>query len=133
MRFTSGCSPAPVCTPTRSSIFCGMTSARQRGTEFKSEFDWQRRWTLPKALKQCDPNYRTAYFGKFGSDMGTSPDDIEFGEGDGWTTNRTAGRPTPMQERGRSVVKQDPKLAFAVTNRAIDFLERQARSHAVWL
>src|SRR5688572_18341863 len=37
MRFTSGYSPGPLCTPTRRSIQNGMTPARQRGTEFKSE------------------------------------------------------------------------------------------------
>ncbi|MBT6054748.1 MAG: sulfatase-like hydrolase/transferase, partial [Planctomycetaceae bacterium] len=35
MRFTSGYSPAPLCTPTRRSILCGTTTARS-GTEFRS-------------------------------------------------------------------------------------------------
>ena len=125
MRFTSGYSPAPLCTPTRRSIFCGMTPARQRGTEFASEFDWEGRLTLPQALKQADRNYRTAHFGKFGSQMGADPEQVGFDESDGWTTNRTGGMPTPMNERGRSVTKQDPKLAFTITDRAIDFVKRQ--------
>lgn len=125
MRFTSGYSPAPLCTPTRRSIFCGMTPARQRGTEFASEFDWEGRLTLPRALKQADRNYRTAHFGKFGSQMGADPKQVGFDESDGWTTNRTGGMPTPMDERGRSVTKQDPKLAFAITERAIGFAKRQ--------
>ena len=125
MRFTSGYSPAPLCTPTRRSIFCGMTPARQRGTEFASEFDWQGRLTLPQALKQADRSYRTAHFGKFGSQMGADPDQVGFDESDGWTTNRTGGMPTPMNERGRSVTKQDPKLVFAITERAINFVKRQ--------
>lgn len=125
MRFASGYSPAPLCTPTRRSIFCGMTPARQRGTEFASEFEWEGRLTLPQALKQADSNYRTAHFGKFGSQMGASPEQVGFDESDGWTTNRTGGMPTPMEERGRSITKQDPKLAFALTERAIDFAKRQ--------
>ena len=125
MRFTSGYAPAPLCTPTRRSIFCGMTPARQRGTEFASEFDWQGRLTLPRALKQADLTYRTAHFGKFGSQMGADPEQVGFDESDGSTTNRTGGMPTPMEERGRSVTKEDPKLAFAITERAIDFVERQ--------
>ena len=125
MRFASGYSPAPLCTPTRRSIFCGMTPARQRGTEFASEFDWQGRLTLPNALKQADPAYRTAHFGKFGSQMGASPEQVGFDESDGPTTNRTGGMPTPMNERGQSVTKEDPKLAFAITERAIDFAKRQ--------
>ena len=125
MRFTSGYSPAPLCTPTRRSILCGMTPARQRGTEFASEFDWSGRLTLPLALKQADSNYRTAHFGKFGSQMGADPDQVGFDESDGSTTNSTGGMPAAMEERGRSVTKQDPKLAFLITKRAIDFARRQ--------
>lgn len=113
MRFTSGYSPAPLCTPTRRSIFCGMTPARQRGTEFKSEFEWSGRLTLPVALKRADPSYRTAHFGKFGSDMGASPEEVGFDESDGWTRNRTGGMPTAMEERSRTVIKEDPKLVFS--------------------
>ena len=69
MRFQSGYSPAPLCTPTRRSIQCGMTPARQRGTEFKSTFDWTNRLTLPRALKSVDPNYRCAHFGKYGEQI----------------------------------------------------------------
>ena len=105
MRFASGYSPAPLCTPTRRSIFCGMTPARQRGTEFKSEFDWTGRLTLPKALKQVDPNYRSGHFGKFGNEMGASPDDVGFDESDGWTTNATGGMggldPRTRSKRGQ--------------------------------
>ncbi len=133
MRFTSGYAPAPLCTPTRRSIFCGMTPARQRGTEFKSEFEWRGRLTLPQALKQAHASYRTAHFGKFGSEMGASPDDVGFDESDGWTTNRTGGMPTPMAERGQSVVEADPKIAFAITNRAIDFIQRQTPGHPFYV
>ena len=133
MRFTSGYSPAPLCTPTRRSIFCGMTPARQRGTEFKSEFDWTGRLTLPQALKRADPNYRTAHFGKFGSEMGASPEEVGFDESDGWTTNRTGGMPTPMEERGLSVVRDDPKLAFAITDRAISFIDHNIGKHPFYI
>ena len=133
MRFTSGYSPAPLCTPTRRSIFCGMTPARQRGTEFKSEFDWSGRLTLPEALRQADPSYRTAHFGKFGSEMGASPEEVGFDESDGWTTNRTGGMPTPFEERGRSVVEDDPKLVFGITDRAIGFIERHVDKHPFYV
>ena len=38
MRFSSGYSSAPLCTPTRRSIQFGMTPGHQRGTEFISDF-----------------------------------------------------------------------------------------------
>lgn len=128
MRFTSGYSPAPLCTPTRRSIFCGMTPARQRGTEFKGEFDWEGRLTIPKALKQADADYVTAHFGKFGSEMGASPEEVGFDESDGWTRNATGGMGTPprFRDRGESIVKDDPKLAFTLAERAIDFMERRS-------
>src|SRR5687767_11365242 len=47
MRFTSGYSPGPLCTPTRRSIQNGMTPARQRGTEFKSAWVPAAHLTLP--------------------------------------------------------------------------------------
>src|SRR5688572_23529836 len=55
MRFTCGYSPGPLCTPTRRSIQNGMTPARQRGTEFKSD-NWipSAHLTLPRALQQVN-------------------------------------------------------------------------------
>jgi arylsulfatase A-like enzyme len=49
MRFTSGYSPAPLCTPTRRSILCG-TSAARSGSEFKSAWVPADHMTIPKAL-----------------------------------------------------------------------------------
>ncbi len=66
-RFTSGYSPAPLCTPTRRSILCGTTAARS-GTEFASPH-WipADHLTIPKALKVANPKYRTAHYGKWGN------------------------------------------------------------------
>ncbi len=130
MRFASGYSPAPLCTPTRRSILCGMTPARQHGTRFASEFDWQGVLTIPKALKMADANYRSAHFGKFGAKMGTTPDEAGFDESDGVTTNSTGGMPFPFAQRSQTVVREDPKLIFSLTRRAIDFMERQVQEGA---
>ena len=127
MRFGSGYSPAPLCTPTRRSILCGMTPARQRGTEFRSEFNWQGVTTLPKSLKAVDPAYRCAHFGKFGSQMGATPEEVGFDESDGPTTNRDGGCPQDMEERGKTEVNDDPKLTTSMTRRAVAFLEKQVR------
>jgi arylsulfatase A-like enzyme len=134
MRFTSGYSPAPLCTPTRRSILCGLTPARQRGTEFQSEFDWNGQLTIPQALKRADARYRSAHFGKFGSKMGATPEQVGFDEGDGATSNITGGMPLPMKERGETVVKEDPKLVDSMTGRAIEFMERQvAQEHPFYV
>lgn len=127
MRFQSGYSPAPLCTPTRRSIQCGMTPARQRGTEFKSTFDWTGRLTLPRALKSVDPDYRCAHFGKYGEQIPASPEEIGYDESDGLTGNKTGGCPADMTERGQTFITDDPKLTDSMTARAVDFMERQVR------
>ena len=127
MRFQSGYSPAPLCTPTRRSIQCGMTPARQRGTEFRSTFDWTDRFTLPKALKSVDSDYRCAHFGKYGEQIPVSPEEIGYDESDGFTGNKTGGCPRDMAERGATFITDDPKLTDSMTARAVDFIERQVR------
>ena len=72
MRFTSGYSPAPLCTPTRRSILCG-TSAARSGTEFKSPWVPAQHLTIPRVLKQANPNYQCAHFGKWGENMISTP------------------------------------------------------------
>lgn len=56
MRFSSGYSPGPLCTPTRRCVLSGKSTARNRGSEFKSNFyDPSKHLTIPKALKTVDP------------------------------------------------------------------------------
>ena len=69
MRFTSGYSSAPLCTPTRRSIQFGMTPARQHGTEFVSDFRPEGHLSIPQALVKASPRYRCAHFGKWGEVM----------------------------------------------------------------
>lgn len=137
MRFSSGYSPAPLCTPTRRSIQFGMTPARQRGTEFVGDFKPQGLLSLPQALKQADPQYRCAHFGKWGESItgpaGLHPDNpanpsaLGYDESDGVTGNVTGGMGTDNKDRFRPTIKEDPKLISALTKRAISFMERQVR------
>ncbi|MCX7012800.1 MAG: sulfatase [Candidatus Sumerlaeota bacterium] len=130
MRFTSGYAPAPICTPTRRSIQCGMTPARERGTEFPSDhFVPAEHLTIPKALKTVDPDYRCAHFGKWGEQMLSTPEQVGYDVSDGETGNETGGGMGGKGADRRPVVapepKDDPKLIFSVTQRAMDFMERQ--------
>jgi len=122
MRFQSGYSPAPLCTPTRRSIQCGMTPARQHGTEFKSTFDWSGQLTLPKALKSVDSAYRCAHFGKYGENIDVSPEEIGYDESDGFTGNKTGGCPQDMKERGATLITDDPKLTDTMTGRPVPII-----------
>ncbi|WP_261342098.1 sulfatase [Calycomorphotria hydatis] len=131
MRFTSGYSPAPLCTPTRRSILCG-TSAPRSGTEFKSEWVPADHMTIPKALKQANSNYRCAHFGKWGELMISTPEDCGYDESDGMTGNNTGGMPRTLGSKGghndgppHFVDNTDPKRTPSVTDSAIQFMKKQ--------
>ena len=113
VRFSDAYSPAPICTPTRRSVLCGMTVARQRGAEFKSRFDPSQHLTIPRALKRANPAYRTAHFGKWGEAMVARPEQSGYDVSDGETGNVT----------GDSDDATDPKRTRGVTERTIGFIE----------
>ena len=123
MRFTSGYSPGPLCTPTRRSIQNGMTPARQRGTEFVSKWVPADHLTIPHALRQVNPAYACAHLGKWGEDMISTPEQCGYDVSDGMTGNNTGGSGA---ERFTDIVKEDPKLISSLTRRAIDFIGAQA-------
>jgi arylsulfatase A-like enzyme len=129
MRFSSGYSPGPLCTPTRRSLLVGMTTARDRGSEFKSNFFNPRdHLTIPKALKAVSPAYRTAHLGKWGENMEATPEQCGYDESDGDTGNLTGNGPVSWRQGGEQTSPQpDPKLVFSLTDRAVDFITRQAR------
>jgi arylsulfatase A-like enzyme len=121
MRFTGGYSPAPLCTPTRRSILCG-TSAARSGTEFASEWVPADHMTLPRALKQANPDYQCAHFGKWGEKMISSPEDCGYDVSDGHTGNVTGGMADKMQP---AHIVEDPKRTGSVTDRSIKFIREQ--------
>lgn len=135
MRFTSGYSPAPLCTPTRRSILCGATAARS-GSEFKSAWIPADHMTLPRALKQADAGYRCAHFGKWGEQMISTPRQCGYDVSDGETGNNTGGMPRTLGVPSGSHTKgpphfidnQDPKRTRTVTARAIAFMREQNKA-----
>ncbi|MDR1964594.1 MAG: sulfatase-like hydrolase/transferase [Planctomycetaceae bacterium] len=130
-RFSNGYAPAPICTPTRRALLVGMTTARTRGSEFKSEFDPRHHLTIPQALKKVDPNYRCAHFGKWGEQMIAKPDEVGYDESDGDTGNLTGngGNGDKIDlKQFPSATNEDPKLMFSLVKRSIDFMERQTQA-----
>ncbi len=126
MRFTSGYAPAPICTPTRRAILCGMTPARQKGTAFRSSFIPNDHITIPKALKQADPDYQCAHYGKWGTLMNARPDrGCGYDITDGSTTNITGG----VHEINKPChITEDPKRTGSVTARTIEFISEQVEN-----
>ena len=130
MRFTSGYAPSPLCTPTRRSILCGTTAARS-GTEFASP-DWvpADKLTIPKALKQANPQYRCAHFGKWGEQMVSTPEQSGYDASDGETGNNTGGMPRTLGVKNHNEIphfidNDDPKRTRTVTDRTIAFMREQ--------
>lgn len=124
MRFTRGYSPAPYCCPTRRSLVIGQTPAKhiyqkdQKGWPAK----YRKQLSLPRMLKAADANYRTAHFGKWDSRFdGVSPEEMGYDLSDGKTGNGTGGG----KGSGGPAAKEDPKLAFSITNRSVDFMKEQ--------
>lgn len=124
MRFTGGYSPAPLCTPTRRSILCG-TSAARSGSEFVSSWVPADHMTLPRALKQANPEYQCAHFGKWGEKMISSPEECGYDVSDGHTGNVTGGMADKMQP---AHIVEDPKRTGSVTDRAIKFIREQTKA-----
>ncbi len=137
MRFTSGYSPAPLCTPTRRCILCGTTTARS-GSEFKSSWVPAMHMTIPKALKQANENYRCAHFGKWGEQMISTPEQCGYDASDGMTGNMTGGMPKSLNPDNPDanhnntapfyIDNEDPKLSPTVTSNAIDFMRTQVQT-----
>ncbi len=133
MRFASGYSPAPLCTPTRRSILCG-TSAARSGPEFKSAWVPKDHVTIPRALKRADANYKCAHFGKWGEQMISTPEECGYDESDGMTGNITGGMPASLGVKGghddgppHFIDNEDPKRTGSVTSRAVNFMRRQVK------
>ena len=131
MRFSSAYASAPVCSPSRYSIQFGQTPARLKmirvGMNTK-HINHQTSYTIPKQLKKVNPDYKAAHFGKWG--IGVHPSELGYDESDGITGNKDgvfnykAGG-----KQWQNNVDEDPKKIFSTTERAIDFLERQAMSN----
>jgi arylsulfatase A-like enzyme len=136
IRFTSGYSPAPLCTPTRRSILCGTTAARS-GSEFKSAWVPADHLTIPRALKSVHADYRCAHFGKWGEQMISTPQECGYDSSDGMTGNNTGGMPATLNtDRAANhntapfyTDQPDPKLTGHVTDAAIAFIRESAAAN----
>lgn len=124
IRFTSGYSPAPLCTPTRRAILCG-TSAARSGSEFTSAWVPAEYMTIPRALKKANEEYRCAHFGKWGEQMISSPEECGYDLSDGQTGNKTGGMENKMEP---AHIVGDPKRTATVTDRTIKFMRAQTEA-----
>ena len=128
MRFSSAYASAPVCSPSRYSIQFGQTPARLRMIRVGMNTDHinhEKPITIPKILQTINPKYRTAHFGKWGIDV--DPSNLGYDESDGITGNKEGGFDfRNNKKQWQNTICEDPKKIFSVTQRAVQFIEKQA-------
>jgi len=135
MVFSNGYAPAPFCCPTRRSLQVAQTPARH---EYQADREgwpavYRRQLNIPRLLKQADPRYRTAHFGKWDHRYdGVTPADQGYDASDGPTGNGDGnglgdGKPAGKKLDKVSVLA-DPKRAESITDRATAFMEEQVRA-----
>jgi arylsulfatase A-like enzyme len=137
LTFARAYTGGPTCSPSRATLQTGLSTIRHGMThiaEYKprpsdrplaplpnKNNDISGFQTLPETLKQIDPAYRTAHFGKWHLLSG-GPGQNGYDEHDGSTIN-TEG----------DVGGEDPKLTFSISRSGIDFMRRAAEDEAPFL
>ena len=124
--FSNAYASAPVCAPSRYSIQFGQTPARLRMIRVgmnTEHIDHESKISIPKQLKIINPSYNAAHFGKWGMD--STPESIGYDLSDGATKNKDGVfnyNSNKLQWSYNESV--DPKKIFSITERAIDFIEK---------
>ena len=128
MVFSNAYSPAPVCTPTRTSIQFGKTPARLRQTVVHDVVgsSCKAQTSIAQMVKAADPHYVTAHFGKWDTATIHSPDDVGYDPSDGPMGNYH-GDYRALDDK-RPLPEDNPKRIFSLTKRATAFMARCARA-----
>ena len=127
MRFSSAYSPAPVCSPTRSSIQYGKTPARLRNTcHNNNHSDCEGEISIAQMIKEANGDYVTAHLGKW--HMTREPEDLGYDQSDGRMGNGNGSY--FKNENGEKIrwPDDDPKQIFSLTGRANAFMAQQVRA-----
>lgn len=139
VRFTDGYASHPNCSPSRAALLTGRSPAALKFTDICNRntgplYEGNRmipaqhidalpadEITLPEILKQHQPHYKAAHFGKW--HLGENgPEAHGFDAGDGPTGNGAGSRPRNLPD--------DPKLAFSITKRGNEWMEQQVKAGA---
>jgi arylsulfatase A-like enzyme len=124
IRFSNAYASAPVCAPSRYSIQFGKTPARMsfiRVGMSSSHINHQELVSIPKALKKINKEYVAAHFGKWG--IGSIPETLGYDYSDGPTKNKDGGFVNDRTQWNHVSV-EDPKNIFSITQKAVDFMEK---------
>lgn len=128
MRFTRGYAPASICSPTRRSIQFGQTPIRQGDEEFPGRYKpgGKAPRSIAQVLKSIDPRYQAAHLGKWDFRAQITPEQVGYDESDGDTGNKNGNL---VQVKGdkwdEHYLTEDPKKINTLTERAIEFMQKQ--------
>lgn len=133
MVFSQGYAPAALSCPSRRGIQYGQMSMRMGEETFADKYDPLKHdyLTIPLMLKKANKAYRTAHYGKWDLRGFYSPEMIGYDESDGNTGNGNGNNMNSSKEDKwhQYFISKDPKRIETLTERAIDFIERNTRSH----
>jgi arylsulfatase A len=117
-------SPSALCAPSRNSLLHGMTPSRLRYTvlsAIEAQKQYLGKTTIPKALKQANPDYMTAHFGKWHNES-IKPSEAGYDVTDGPNGNG----PGDFADDGKThLPEDDPKRIFSLTENSIAFMKDQ--------
>lgn len=131
MRFSNGYAPCALCCPTRRSILFGQTPVRQGDARFKENYhpEFNKVPAIPQFLKSIDSEYQTAHFGKWDLRAGIFPEDVGYDESDGNTGNKNGDVSSDKNTKFTALfLNNDPKRIETITDRAVNFIDRQVKS-----
>jgi len=131
MVFSNAYAAAPTCTPSRAGLQFGKTPCRLKQTvvhdrlAFDRGIDCKDQVSIPQMIKSVDPDYVTAYFGKWGFHP-RPPEHAEYDQSDG-NTNNGEGDYLSVKQRS-PLPPHDPKRIFSIARRAHRFMEEQVQA-----
>ncbi len=120
-------SPSPICAASRNSMLHGMTPSRLGYTTltyFEPEDGFRGKITIPEALKQANPEYVTAHFGKWHNDS-IKPDEAGYDITDG---NNGNGPGDYADDRKTHLPDEDPKRMISLTEKTKKFMRDQVEA-----
>jgi arylsulfatase A-like enzyme len=121
LTFSRAYASAPVCSPSRTALQHGTTPAKNRQATLHPSSVRIGEMAIPEALKQANPNYRSAHFGKWHVPC-IDPASAGYEVSDGPTGN---GEGDFMDDMVTLLPDDDPKRLFSLTRKSEDFIRQQ--------
>lgn len=127
MIFSQAYAGAPQCAPSRGALMFGQTPTRLAHTTNSGDYlvkDRSHKFTIPQAIRSVHPEYATAHLGKWHIPK-IKPEVAGFDLHDGYTGN---GGGEFYENNKEKLPPEDPKQIYTISERACDFIAKQAKA-----